>query len=1158
MTDSNGGFFSKFGNLISKIRDGGSSQPSSTPERQSPQQQQQQPQQNNSPRSPPKGSSFLKDICSIDSPVRRAGSSLRYLSPSVLEKSSNDRGLIDIEVEPVSDIFSTSINSNRKRQLTETDKWLVPDNLRSESVKRSRFLTNRSLLEPNLRTTSTAAPRLDTTWSGQLSTSPSPAPSVTNVSLLSKKSSTPNGSVSSRTQGIMKRLEEANTPAKDIQRLPMIRAGLPKPERWATNTSYSSVAPPLRKVADNVPSRIQLLSKTMALSAQRKPYWRDLTRRRSDPKSTEVVNTTTSTVTQETANGTANNSVLCSLFQIEKSPPKNGTTAAPTKKHQPLLKTFDGKSVGRNTFRLDDGSDNEVEPISKNWMSKTKPLTVEKAPAKGFLDNMAFSFAAPTDVVAKKAAMTSKDASEKSEETSNESDTSSHSNASSEASNSSDSGESSDEEVEEEEETEKPAKEEAKIEESRPQTSTDTVSPAVSAQQSLNGSPNNGEQKEKKKEVEKTTTTKAAADTGNWTCDGCFTSWPNSSNECGCCGAAKGGAAPEAPPAPKKLVSNLSSFAPSKPTNVSFGFGTGASSKPADPAPPAPTATEEKKTEEPKKLPLFGNLAASAPAPAAPAPVSLAPAPAAPAPTLTTQAPAASSDRVAWDCPDCMVSNKATDDKCPCCGHVKYKDANAAPTSVFGDRAFKPTQPTGVSFGVSSKSNFSFGFGGEKKEEATAKPAPISFGTTAQPADAATKPPLFGLNAAPAASAAPSLVPAQTAAPTFSAPAQIKPAAGTQPSLFGKSSTTSLFGASKPAEAAPAPAASLFGSQPADVKKDVPLFGNTTSTLNFGTTGSLVGASKPADPAAPPVAPVLGQSVAPAAGSALPAGNLFGNFTSSAPAPLPTSSAPTSTPFGTTGALSFGSGSGSLFLKPSDPTAPAAPAPLFGKLSDSTTPASSVPQFSATPATTATNSLFSASVDSSVPLFGKPFGTDSSDGPSAKKAMFSTNPMPFGASTTATSSSATPSPFSANLFGASSTKSTPATTTPFQFGNTSATPAFGSTGSAIGGFGSIPSVQPTISNSSSTGSLFGQQPQQDTQSMFNTNSNPNFNFGGASNSSGVFKFGAAAPTAPAPTVPTGAPILFNAGSTGTESAFAYQNSQPQRKMATARRRINRK
>lgn len=318
MSDKSGGFFSSMGRFFSVGSATKSKEIEKTSEVSA---EDSSTLPSSSEAAPAAPASFLRDIVSIDSgsaveagksldfgnsiikisddiventprvsASARLGSSLRYLSPSALDQ----RNGLQIDVDPVPDIFFTtpSASTNRKRQLTELDKQALPQSFRSESVKRSRFL-NRSLLEPTLRNSLGSDKRLDMTWCGELTSNHSPASSITNFSLLSRRSgATTNGSLSTRTQEIYKKLESASTPAKEVQRMSMMRAGLSRPEKWGNLEGASNTPPPLKKAGDGIPSRIQLISKAMAQPRQN-PYWRDLTRKRGESKNGDASSTST-------------------------------------------------------------------------------------------------------------------------------------------------------------------------------------------------------------------------------------------------------------------------------------------------------------------------------------------------------------------------------------------------------------------------------------------------------------------------------------------------------------------------------------------------------------------------------------------------------------------------------------------------------------------------------------------------------------------------------------------------------------------------------------------------------------------------------------------------------------------------------------------------
>ncbi|CAI5437510.1 unnamed protein product [Caenorhabditis angaria] len=1145
MSDRSSGFFSSVGRFFT----GGSTSAQKSPTKSS--SNDIPPSSSSSPRSSNSNTSFLKDVMTLTTEVSPNKRSVKYLSPSALDSSFQKRNRtlngLEIEVDPVADIFSSpSLNSqSRKRQLTEVDRSLISPSFRSESAKRKQDFGNRSLFEPAPKT---GASRLDSTWCGQFSASHSPASSVTNFSLISRNTATTNGSstLSSSTKHLLRKLESASTPARDVQRMTMIRAGYTRPEKWATSSvssggGVSDGAPPLKKSTDNCQSRIQLLSKTM--SAHKHNYWRDLTRRRSDPKRNDSDVSIISTKT----NGSAKSNELSSLFAVEKPSQYSRNSEVPAKKHQPVLKGSDGKSIGKNTFKFNE-EDDLNSTVTETWLKTSEPLKLDAAPAKGFLGSLTFTFSTPVDVISSAASTTKKsevvpevveseksDADETDSVKSGASDNESESDSENSQSSSAESSEESDAQIENEKPKEK--------EDSRPQTSTDTISPAVSLLSSKNSSPKtNVVAPLPTAAPEKKTTTPAASST--WSCDGCFTSWPESTNECGCCGSKKGGAAANEAPAQKTLVSNIATFATtSKPSGVSFGFGAGSSSTATSTAPAVSFGTSSgslfgSSSTGSSTAPavsfgtssttgsLFGTSTSKPAVPNDPPAVvpTLPIAPAVPKPPATSSS--ASSDRVAWDCPDCMVSNKSTDDKCPCCGHIKYKSAgDSGNSNVFGDRAFKPSAPAsgGFSFGIGSSTGTtpSFGLSAKPAEPVAAAPA----------APAPTAAPLFGTS-----TIAPPAAPLANLAPSTLAPAPIDPpktdsipstTTSSQPSLFGSTSGLSMFGTSKPADPKPLPTS--FNPIPVS---QTPLVSTTTTEVPK-TVGNIFGnlsvpTSEPAKPGmfGAPTGNLFGSTIATPAVPEPPKPSIFG--TSTTPSMFGAPSLPEAPKLNTFGSSSvevpkFGAPSAAAppltFGIPAAPTqnAPAPAQNLFGS---------------------ATTSLFGQQTSSNMFGSGK-VGTDSTDGgPSAKRGNLFSAPA-----------DSTTKPF--GTFGNSSTTSAAA---PAPFGG-----AFG--GNSFGSFGSQPSVAPTLSNSSSTSSLFNSAPVQSNESsMFSTTAVPNsFNFGSSTNSSnGVFMFGGNNAAPIPPPVPNSQPPAFapfqSAAPIGGENAFAYQAPNGARKMAMARRR----
>lgn len=1240
MSDRSGGFFSSVGRFFSG---GGSSKRRSSED--SPKSNYEEDESANaaSPSTAPPAA-LLRDIIGMDresvnnsdeitvdtTENNRVGSRLRYLSPSALDKNRDSSGGLEVEVNPEQDIFfnTPSISTNRKRQLTELDRHALPQSFRSETVKRSRQL-NRSLLEPTLKGTLTNERRMDMSWCGELTGNHSPASSVTNFSLLSRHSgATTNGSLSSRTQEIFKRLEDANTPAKEVQRMTMLRAGLTRPESWETNpsrdhnqgvTSTATPPPPLRKAGDAIPSRIQLISKSVGLSARRTPYWKDLTRNKTSLRNGDSESETSSL---RMLNGTLASAELSSIFSLDPPAPKktaSSTSSTSTatmnsinnkKSHVAIVKGPDGKSVGRNTFKLNDDLDVEdnlhtLPPLPASILSDPKPLKLnpESAPKRGFLDNLSFSFNAPKDVVA--AVGTAKPSSI----------TSSIQSLSESKADDSDSCESvvkqtSDDSSEESEDSGAEVIDEVK--ESRPQTSADTISSAEgsSNQSSKDSSPKTA------KDVDLTPTVTVAVSAGNWECQVCLCSWPISAPKCGACGVPRpDGNAPAAPVATapqRQLVSNVASFAPATASGVKFGFGASLSAVPAasssTPGPFGSSKVDSVSTTLTVKgnAPMSqaaGNVPTSgASTPAAPNTMSLAPVtsvaltmtpsaattsaasvtstvtPAAPATsaaqvtsTTTPAAPATSAapvestatgERVAWSCPDCFVSNKSTDDKCPCCGHVKYSSA-ASTSNVFGSRAFKPAavSSTGsISFGVgggSAKPTAAtqpiFGFGTTNTSQATAptqssgftfgasnSAAPIVASTSSEPVKREGS--LFGNISKPIASVPTVAVESRT--PLFENKTLFgasKPAEEISQSILGKKETSVTSAAAETTTSA-APAPPIFGTTTTPFSGPTPLFGQSNSVAQIPTASSTLLFGAPANAATVVEAPKK---------------NMFGSSLPAAP---------------------------SATNVAGPPPPPTAATSLFGPGTGASLSSSNL--FSAKPAESFPPSIFNG--DKPI-RFNSEIGTTTTDGGApAKRGMFSSDPpkLSFGsdqkveapkfsgfggaaASTSTAPTSTGTSMFgtsSGSLFGGSGTPNPFAASTTNSsiptFGTTTTTPFAGSTpSSGFGNFNSRPS-QPA---NSSTTALFA---PADSSNPFggSSTSTSGFNFGGASSSSsssgqGVFQFGAPAAQA-TNTAPGGA---FQFGNNlaapqppapgNMDNAFSYQApSNGARKMALARRR----
>ncbi|KAK5964678.1 hypothetical protein GCK32_017149, partial [Trichostrongylus colubriformis] len=168
---------------------------------------------------------------------------LRYLSPSVLERSVSKPGVS--RPLPAEDIFGESSTTSRKRSFAHDqrpasvmDVYLNRDN--PKRSRREQFANSMLVEEASFHV---VLRRIGSTRSNS-------------------------STLSSKTKAILSHLERINTPAREARKLPVMRGSTVPSERWAP---MHSCAPPLVKSSATVPSRIQLLSSSMA--AQRKPYW---------------------------------------------------------------------------------------------------------------------------------------------------------------------------------------------------------------------------------------------------------------------------------------------------------------------------------------------------------------------------------------------------------------------------------------------------------------------------------------------------------------------------------------------------------------------------------------------------------------------------------------------------------------------------------------------------------------------------------------------------------------------------------------------------------------------------------------------------------------------------------------------------------------------
>ncbi|ETN70771.1 Zn-finger in Ran binding protein [Necator americanus] len=1052
-----------------------------------------------------------KDIISSNGSKR----GLRYLSPSVLDSSISKPSVS--KPIPTEDIFTGSKTPSRKRLLAQDERPATAmDGLffRDNPKRFRREHLGHSMLEDlssRVFSDHFDSPWLDRTIGGSSSCVDfTHSPSSSNRSLIGRIGSnrSNSSSLSSKTKAILSHLERINTPARATRKLPVMRGSTVPSERWAP--LHIGVAPPLIRSSATVPSRIQLLSTSLA--SQRKPYWRDITRKGQEKEK--------SSARKDVGEPSKETSVpvVHPLFDLEygtanavssvstKRGQEQSTSASLVKVQKQTEKNKDERKEKSNVFNACELIDEEMDGVDNDDSDELTFAPPTKAtPSVGATDDVSFSFAAPIErlpgqYVSSHAMVGEKSGSESDGEESNCGES-----AGDQSSSTSD-----------EEELPSSAKD---VKTSRPPTAADSetsaaISSSITPVSSKDVSPQ-------------------AKPESSWECPDCFITNKNVL-VCAACGHNKDGSKTT-----KTLVSNISTFGKSVPTTgIQFGisaekmsnggFDQPSGTKPSDAAPAkasAPTfgSTEPAATSVAKTTDTGSTSITSQQQSATISSTD----------TSKTQEP--NKERTAWECPDCMVQNKATDDKCVCCGHVKYKSGSeeSSASSVFGNRAFKPAPSSGFSFGFGAGSNATttapvkFGFGTNTTKENSEVKASTGI-TSAAPAIAVDSKPASVISTQPVKGTQPALL-KTTSSPAFLTPVSKTEEPKAQTPAFTLGAGSSLFGA---------------GAKP-------PLFGSSSTSMfsASSSTGSLLPFSSTTQA---PTSQTPAVTASEAASTTTSAAFTFG-ATSATNAPKP-----------------FG-----LFEPKKDDTTLSSKAPTFGSglvfgsvsnpqtqvSSSGTTAVSSSTEISAGASSTLGAGLFGAMPNK--PLF-PPFGT----------SVEAPKPL-FGAS-----SSSVTEPPKPSLFGASQVSSPPEATKPSLFGASASAPAskplFGGmpaapaangglnfnfgTNNAFSGFGAAASstsaAAPSLSSNSSTTSLFGgAQTAPDTSKPFQFNAtlpDTTFQFGQAPLAGPApFQFGSSQPSAPA---------ASSFGATGIaapaapSSNFAFTSSST-RKMVAARRRL---
>uniref|UniRef100_A0A0K0CVT9 RanBP2-type domain-containing protein n=1 Tax=Angiostrongylus cantonensis TaxID=6313 RepID=A0A0K0CVT9_ANGCA len=617
----------------------------------------------------------VAESCSV--PARN----LRYLSPSALETGVSQPGVS----KPVAfDRSSVSCITSRKRILTQDDhpSTAVDTLLCQENPKRSRREQFASTMLENLSPRLLSA-HLDSRMNRSVGVPSSSVEflhsPISNRSLIERIGSNRSNasSLSSKTRAILSHLERINTPAREARKLPVMRGSTLPSERWAPMNS-STTAPPLVKTNANVPSRIQLLSASLA--SQRKPYWRDITRTAKDKDRSP----------SPKRDRTSGNSSVHPLFDMENTNSFGVDSCLSSRSPQANVGS---EQTARNGHSVEDTDTSfgkygiEVGNIFlggyESGIPVCNPATV--VASSEFREDMVFKFDAPVEPQLGQLLDEDEDLTlEERGESTNPSESSN-----------SDSEDEQQSSVSEAEEINAPVR---YGKNSRPSTAADSetsadVSTAITPVSSKDVSP----------QTKVETSLK---------CPNCSNTNKDVST-CTACGLKNEGSIPS-----KSPISNVTSYVRPAVSHRTSADG------PEIPAGCRIDSTDTRHTNlEPPSI--SKSLEAPTPVVANPDSVSV---PTCSQSFVIKNVPEAnkerrseigeSEERKDWECPDCIASY----DKCVCCGHVMYKsDHTQTSFNVFGERAFKVG---------ATPSTFSFGFTGSNDAPSSGKTIKFGFGAS--------------------------------------------------------------------------------------------------------------------------------------------------------------------------------------------------------------------------------------------------------------------------------------------------------------------------------------------------------------------------------------------------------------------------------------------